>query len=163
MPVTFYQSARSNTPNVLNPAKLFYIIYKVSFSTSKRTHRTSLEWPTSDYRKNKRPLLWQSYQVHKYAVCTKCSVQCSTWTNVHWPLGFKGLHKDKKVSAEVLNVVTTVNIVLWRVASCSLLAKHQRFKGTYRLPLTRQTEAAHSTKHNVFKCLHQLLVYFFSL
>ena len=62
-----------------------------------------------------------------------------------------------KLSSEVLNVVTTVNIVLWRVAPCSLLAKHQRYKGPYRLQLIRKTEAADSTKDNIFTCLHQLV------
>ena len=90
-------------------------------------------------------------------MCTKCrvfSVQPGRTCT-----GFQGLHKGKKLSSEVLKVVTRVNIVLWRVASCSLLAKHKRFKGTYRLPLTRKMEAAESTKDNIFTCLHQLLVF----
>jgi hypothetical protein len=162
MPVTFYQSAWRNSPKVLNPIKLFYIIYKVSSSTSKRTHLTSLERPIGDHTKNKRPLLWQSLQVHKHAVCTKCrvfSVQTGRTCNDRYALKDKG----KKVSSEVLNVVTTVNIVLWRVAYYSLLAKHQRFQETYGLHLTQKMKVADSTKHNTFQCLHQLPAYFYSL
>ena len=66
-----------------------------------------------------------------------------------------------KVSSEILKVVNTANIVLWRVASCSLLAKHQRYKGTYCLQLTRKTQAADATK-DIFACLHQLLLLFVS-